>query len=162
MKVMIKNMSKIIVIVLSSFMLLSFTSNKNSYQIQCINLDTDGYVILKIWNTQKGTKYIVEQAYKDAIDAILFSGLASEKGCTSQPPILNEQTEKEKFKIIQKQFFSKNGKWSTFAKSAKTETTLPTNLGIKNWKVYQVAISKNELRKYLEEEKIIKSLNNGF
>jgi len=39
---------------------------------------------------------------------------------------------------------------------------LPANLGIKNWKVYQVSISKNELRKYLEEQKIIKSLTNGF
>ena len=157
-----KNILIITLIAISSFILLSFTSNKSSYQIQCINLDTDGYVILKIWDTQKGSKYLVEQAYKDAIDAILFSGLASEKGCTSQPPLLNEQTEKEKFKIIQKKFFSKKGNWSIFAKSAKIETTLPINLGAKNWKVYQVAISKNELRKYLEEEKIIKSLNNGF
>ena len=49
-----------------------------------------------------------------------------------------------------------------FTRSSTTETTLPTNLGIKNWKVYQVSISKNELRKYLEQQKIIKSLNNGF
>ena len=50
----------------------------------------------------------------------------------------------------------------TFIKSNATETTLPDNLGAKKWKVYQVTIAKKELRKYLEAEKIITSLNNGF
>jgi len=39
---------------------------------------------------------------------------------------------------------------------------LPAKLGVKNWKVYQVSISKKELRKFLEEQKIIKALNTGF
>ena len=63
---------------------------------------------------------------------------------------------------IEKSFFSIKGKWTMFTKSSEIETSLPENLGIKNWKVYQVSVSKNALRKYLEEEKIIKSLNYGF
>jgi len=49
-----------------------------------------------------------------------------------------------------------------FTRSSASETTLPANLGIKNWKVYQVSISKNELRKYLAEKNIINSLKTGF
>ena len=49
-----------------------------------------------------------------------------------------------------------------FTRSSDTETALPASLGVKNWKVYRVSVSKNELRKYLEEQKIIKSLTNGF
>ena len=30
------------------------------------------------------------------------------------------------------------------------------------WRAYEVSVSKNELRKYLEEQKIVESLNNGF
>jgi mRNA deadenylase 3'-5' endonuclease subunit Ccr4 len=75
---------------------------------------------------------------------------------------LNVSEEQNKFKNIEKSFFAKNGKWTMFTRSAATETTLPASLGAKNWKVYQVSISKNELRKYLEEQKIIKSLTNGF
>ena len=150
------------ILALSSFMLLSFASNNRNYQTECVTIDTEGYLTIKIWDTKKGAKYKSEQARKDAIDAILFSGISGGNGCTTQPPILNKTEELENFKTIEKSFFAKKGKWSMFTRSSATESTLPANLGIKNWKVYQVSISKNELRKYLEEQKIIKSLTNGF
>jgi hypothetical protein len=150
------------IIALSSLMLLSFASNNRNYQTECVTIDTDGYLIIKIWDTKKGAKYKPEQARKDAIHAILFSGISGGNGCTTQPPILNTTEAQENFKTIEKSFFAKKGKWSMFTRSSATESTLPANLGIKNWKVYQVSISKNELRKYLEEQKIIKSLTNGF
>jgi hypothetical protein len=147
---------------MSSLMLLSFTSNNRNYQTECVTIETDGYVIIKIWDTKKGAKYNSEQARKDAIHAILFSGISGGNDCTTQTPILNKTEEQENFKTIENSFFAKKGKWSMFTRSSATETTLPANLGVKNWKVYQVSISKNELRKYLEEQKIIKSLTNGF
>jgi hypothetical protein len=143
-------------------MLLSFATNSRTYQTECISLESDGYIAVKIWDTSKGAKYNTEQARKDAIHAILFSGISSGNGCSTQPPILNVSEEQNKFKNIEKSFFAKNGKWTMFTRSAATETILPASLGAKNWKVYQVSISKNELRKYLEEQKIIKSLTNGF
>lgn len=142
--------------------LISFNSSNRFYQTECVTIETDGNVTIKIWDSKKGANYNVEQARKDAVDAILFSGISAGKGCGSQPPILNKTEEQENFKAIEKSFFSKNGKWSIFTRSSATETALPTNLGVKNWKVYQVSISKNELRKYLVEKNIIKSLNNGF
>lgn len=147
---------------LSSLMLLSFANNNRSYQTECLTLETDGYLTIKIWDTKKAAKYKPEQARKDAIHAILFSGISGGSGCATQPPLLNKTEEQENFKSIEKSFFAKNGKWAMYTRSSATETTLPANLGIKNWKVYQVSISKNELRKYLEEQKIIKSLTNGF
>ena len=151
-----------LIIVMSSLMLLSFASNNRNYQTECVTIETDGYVTIKIWDTKKGAKYKQEQARKDAIHAILFSGISGGNGCATQPPILNKTEELENFKTIEESFFAKKGKWSMFTRSSATESTLPANLGIKNWKVYQVSISKNELRKYLEEQKIIKSLTNGF
>jgi hypothetical protein len=157
-----KNILQTLIIVMSSLMLLSFTSNNRNYQTECVTIETDGYVIIKIWDTKKGAKYNSEQARKDAIHAILFSGISGGNDCTTQTPILNKTEEQENFKTIENSFFAKKGKWSMFTRSSATETTLPANLGVKNWKVYQVSISKNELRKYLEEQKIIKSLTNGF
>jgi hypothetical protein len=157
-----KNILQALIIVMSSLMLLSFASNNRNYQTECVTIETDGYVTIKIWDTKKGAKYKPEQARKDAIHAILFSGISGGAGCSTQPPILNKTEEQDNFKSIEKSFFAKKGKWSMFTRSSATETTLPANLGVKNWKVYQVSISKNELRKYLEEQKIIKSLTNGF
>ena len=150
------------ILITCSFKLFSFATNNLSYQTECISMEMDGYITLKIWDTKKGVNYTSEQSRKDAIHAILYSGIAGIKGCTTLSPLLSKMEAQENFKNIEKSFFSKKGKWTMFTRSSEIETTLPENLGIKNWKVYQVSVSKNELRKYLEEQKIIKSLNNGF
>jgi hypothetical protein len=142
--------------------LISFSDNFKNYQTECVTLEADGYITIKIWDTQKGSRYKYNKAKKDALHAILFSGISGGNGCSTQPPILNKSEEQENFKKIEKRFFAKKGKWILFTRSSATESTLPTNLGGRNWKVYQVSISKNELRKYLEDQKIIKSLTNGF
>jgi hypothetical protein len=152
----------LIIVVLSSTLLAFTSKNNRGYQTECVTIETDGYATFKIWDINIGAKYSQEEARKDAVNAILFSGISGSKGCATQPPILNKTEEQENFKTIEKSFFSKKGKWIIFTRSAATETALPANLGVKNWKVYQVSVSKNELRKYLEEQKIIKSLNNGF
>lgn len=159
---MIKRPYRIWILAFSSLIFFSFANYYRNYQIVCVTNYTDNYLTLKIWDTKIGAKYKPEQARKDAIHAILFSGISGDNGCYTQPPILNKTEEQENFKTIEKSFFAKKGKWSMFTRSSATSSTLPANLGVKNWKVYQVSISKNELRKYLEEQKIIKSLTNGF
>ncbi|MCF8374403.1 MAG: hypothetical protein K9H64_22470 [Bacteroidales bacterium] len=153
---------KLSIFTFCSLFLISFTANNKSYQTECVSIETDGYVTIKIWDTKKGSKYKSEQAQKDAIHAILYSGISGGNGCPTQTPLLNTLHEQENFSHIENNFFSKNGKWKDFTKSSKVETTLPQSISEKNWKVYQVSVSKNELRKYLEERKIIKSLNEGF
>lgn len=151
------------ILFLSSILFLSFTAKNNNYQTECVSLETNGYVTLKIWDTKRGAKYKAEEARKNAIHAILYSGIAgSTAGCTTQNPLISNSEESSNFKKIEKRFFAKKGKWTTFTRSAVVETTLPTSIGDKNWKVYQVTVSKKELRKYLEEQKIITALTNGF
>ncbi len=153
---------RLFVFLLITPFLVSLSDNFKNYQTECVTLEADGYITIKIWDTKKGSRYKYNKAKKDAIHAILFSGISGGKGCSTQPPILNKSEEQENFKKIEKSFFAKKGKWSIFTRSSATVSTLPANLGKKKWKVYHVSISKNELRKYLEEQKIIKSLTNGF
>lgn len=151
-----------ICLALMLIVLCSFSNSKTSYQTECVSLDIDGYFTIKIWDTKKGNKYRLEDARKDAIHAILYSGIAGTNGCGTQQPILNKKEDHDNFNSIKRNFFAKKGKWSAFTRSASTETIIPLSLGIKEWKVYQVSISKASLRQYLEELKIIKSLNNQF
>lgn len=125
--------------------LSSFTGIQRTYQVECVTIETDGYVVLKLWDAKKGGKYKFEQARKDAVHCVLFSGISTINGCSNQPPLLNNSEEQEKFKVIEKSFFAKNGVWSIYTRSSAVETTLPTTVGVKNWKVYQISISKNEL-----------------
>ena len=133
-----------------------------AYQVECVSVENDGSVTIKIWNTKLGEKYKQEQARKDAIDAILKSGVPGNNGCTAQKPILSTPESIENFEKIEKDFFSKKGLWSNYSREATTEKTIPETIGDKNMKVYRVSVAKNLLRKYLEDNKIIKSLNTGF
>jgi hypothetical protein len=151
-----------LILFLLSFLNLSFKITKINYQIECVSLETDGYVTIKIWNTKAGKSYKTDAALLDAVHSVLYAGIAGKNGCTTQKALLNSSSEIEQFKKIEKNFFSKNGKWKDFTRSSAIESTLPINIGDKNWKVYQVSVSKNALRNYLEENKIIKSLNTNF
>jgi len=133
-----------------------------SYQTECVSINTDAFVVIRIWNTKKGLKYKAVQARKEAVHALLFSGIAGGNGCSTQPPILSDESARSEFEKIQTSFFSKKGEWSRFTRDG-TENSF----GMKNdvsatCKIYQVSVARKELRKYLEENKIIKPLNSGF
>lgn len=143
------------------FFLLLFFANcatkKELYQINCISIENEGYVKLKIINRIKPLEYQIESCTKDAIKAILYSGYSSTQ-CQTQKPLLRQPTDIENFKNIESNFFSKKGVWKTFVRNSPNEQY--TNEQYTNG--YEVMVNKDQLRKYLEEKKIIKSLNNGF
>ena len=139
----------LIVLVLLCFVNCSI--KKELYQINCVSIENEGYVKLKITNLIKPLEYQIEAASKDAIKAIL-SGYTSTQ-CQTQKPILKQSADLENFKKIESNFFSKNGVWKTFVRNASNE---------QNTTGFEVMIGKDQLRKYLEEKQIIKSLNNGF
>ncbi len=153
---------KAFIIIIILFNICASFQSANGYQTECVNIGIDSYVTIKIWDVQKGPKYTLQQAQKDAIHSIIFSGISGNNGCIAQPPILNKKEDLENFQNIEKSFFDQKGMWSIFTKGSATETTIPSSIGSKNWKVYQVTVSTKELRKYLEEQKIIKSMSNGF
>jgi hypothetical protein len=159
---MILNFRFAFLIIILSLFADSNVLAQSSFQTECASVQTSGYIVIKIWDVKKGAKYNFNKARKDAINAVLFSGVAGGSGFTTQPPILKTSDDQLNFKKISKIFFKKNGKWTSFTRSSEISTIQPSSLGVNNWKVYEIKISKDELRKYLEEQKIIKSLNNGF
>jgi hypothetical protein len=156
------NIKKIAILASFIMLLSSFGGSNRNYQTECVSTDMEGYLTIKIWDTKKGEKYKSERARKDAIHAVLFSGVAGSNGCTTQAPMLNKDESQYKFSLIEKKFFARGGKWSTFTRTATITKTIPDSLGPKKWKVYQVTVLKKELRNYLEENKILNNLNNGF
>ncbi len=154
-----KNTLKFISLLFLVLVIFSFKTKFVGYQTECVSLNSDNYIELKIWNDNYKLKYLEKQAQKESLHGLLYAGINSGKNnCGTQPPLLKNEKDKVTFKKIEKKFFSKKGDWNRFVKSssADNEITQSTN------KVFQVQISKLELVKYLIEKKIIKSLNNGF
>jgi hypothetical protein len=150
---------KILITIISLFLLTSCKAQKELYNVECISIENEGYVKLKLLNYVKPTKFNIDSASKDAIKAILYSGYSSTK-CPTQKPLLKETMYIDNFKKIEKDFFSKNGKWKTFVRNSLDIDNIKTEkITIKE---FEIMVNKDLLRKYLEEQKIIKSLNTGF
>jgi hypothetical protein len=128
------------------------TAKKELYQINCVSIENEGYVKLKITNLINPLEYQIESANKDAIKAILYSGYTSTQ-CQTQKALLRQPRDIENFKKIESNFFSNKGVWKTFVRNATNE---------QNTTGFEIMINKDQLRNYLEEKQIIKSLNNGF
>jgi hypothetical protein len=131
-----------------------------SYQIVCDAVHTDGSIDLEITNPKDDNSYQAETARKDAVHAIIYKGVTSNGKCGDVVPLLDTQEKIKKFKEIEKTFFRKKGDWNRFANidvgsingtSSKDKT-----------KSYKITVAKENLRKYLIENKIIDSLVKGF
>jgi hypothetical protein len=135
-------------------------SNRD-YRIKCVKIETTGYVTFNVWDIRLLHKYSAKQAGKDAIHALLYSGIAGGEACVSQPAYLNNEASIKKFKKVEKQFFSKNGDWLRFVRSSETTqgSTVPTAL---ENKTFMISIAKNDLRRYLESQNIINKMTHGF
>ena len=140
--------------------LQSFKPSKSSYRTECVSLTSDAYINIYIWNVNKQMRYKQKQAAMDAIHAFLFSGVSASTSCASQPPMLADEKAITSFKKIESIFFAKNGDWKRFIRSSSIDINAKVN--INNCKVYQISISKKELRNYLESKNIIQKLTNGF
>jgi len=152
-------MKNCLIILVLLVIILSCKSQKELYNIECVSIENEGYVKLKMGNYVKPTEFNFESACKDAIKAVLYSGYSS-TNCQTQKPILKESTDIENFKKIEGDFFSTDGKWKTFVRNSLDTNNIKT--GKTENKEFVIMVNKDQLRKYLEEQKIIKSLNTGF
>ncbi len=152
-------MKKTYLLIIMFFVLFTSNAQKELYSIECISVENEGYVKLKLMNYVKPTKFKIVDASKDAIKALLYSGYSS-TSCPTQKPLLKGTTDIDNFKKIESDFFSKNGKWKTFVRNSLDIYNVKTEkITIKE---FEIMVNKDQLRKYLEEQKIIKSLNTGF
>lgn len=121
------------------------------YQINCKSIQSD-VIEIEIWATKKPSKYRMERACRDAINANLYSTIAS-ASCGSQLPILSNSEEIQNFEEIKSNFYN-NGTWRSFVRNS---SVINQDKGH-----YLITVDRKGLRKYLTDNKIITNLNKGF
>lgn len=154
-------MNQFLIITLG-ILFFSFTNpSKFSYRAECSGVNSDGTITLKIWDTKKGKRYKAHQASINAVHCILYSGISG-NGCGNQNPLLNNDETIAKFEKANPGFFQKSGDYAKYIRSSSVATAIPSTIGDKSWKVYEVVVNKKQLEKYLADKQIKKTLNNGF
>jgi hypothetical protein len=138
-------------IILCVFILTSF--RPTNFEVLCKAITGNGITHLQLTNSQLGPKYQEQVAKRDALKAILYSGV---NGCGQINALLIDAESIKQFKRIEKSFFSKKGEWLKYTRQD------PGNNAGQSIGQYIIVVDVPMLRRDLESKNIIKALNHGF
>jgi hypothetical protein len=144
-----------------SFILISLLSSCYSkyYVASCEDVQSTGYVHLSMTNKRKPTDKRYQEARKEAIRTLLYSGVAQSSACPTLRPLLQTKEERKKFDTVSEEIFSKEGHWTEFTNTAPRQNQ-SNKKG--SYATYSIIVSTDLLRIYLEGKKIIKPVNSIF
>lgn len=141
-----------------------------NYEVQVLGVGQDGTKVFRIWNTATKVEDAISEAKRNAVAVCLFRGLPG-SGFTNQTPAICQIGDDVKHEEFFNEFFKlpqKDGSGGMYLRFVNRTTDEPPSgqFRVKLKKGYKVAIDVqvryNDLRKYMEEQGIVKRLDSGF
>ncbi len=137
------------------------------YEIEpAVGQGAQGTYLVKVWSYAKKADKATAQAPKNAVHGILFKGYAAYNSgnvrIAGQKPLVTDPAIETQNEDFFNDFFADGGPYSKFVTLVGNGATDIIKVG-KEVKVgVVVSVQKDALRKYLEDAKIIKSMNSIF
>lgn len=136
-----------------------------TYDVETMGVGNDGTYLIKVtdyFRTADETVYL-DGLKKDAVHCVIYSGIPAGNGSINQPPLMNKDTKIEGNEQALNQFFEQK-QYLQFINSVVNSSKTITKLqGSKDYKISVViSVNKDQLRKYLIDNDIIKSLDYIF
>lgn len=175
----------ILILLLAAFVPLSASAQKFvlDYEVQCLGVGTEGTQLLKVWAYAKKQEEAIELAKLYAVHAVIFKGIKTGKGCANRSLIPEKDAADalrlhsayfEKFFGIKR--MKRNGEYKMEPRAPgkvyQLFVQLSTDGSIRaqdrkkvgnRYKIgVAVSVSRDALRKHLEQDEIIKAMDHGF
>lgn len=125
-----------------------------TYKTECFGSKMDGSQRVKAWGTGKDKLNAIEQAKKNAVMDVIFSGITEGKQDCKVRPLVVEVNAREKYEDYFDSFFARGGKYKKFAKLEEEKDKIKSREGITCGVILTVLRSK--LKTHLKENGIIK------
>ena len=108
----------------------------------------------------KNAKMPLEVAKRNAVHAVIFKGVPAGNGAASQPPMVTGQLSASDTAFFDNFFIAD---YQNYINSVANSSLRIIKLRAREYKVgYVVSVAKDNLRKYLEDQGVIKGLSSGF
>tara|TARA_Y100000385_G_scaffold102926_1_gene106406 strand:- start:78 stop:575 length:498 start_codon:yes stop_codon:yes gene_type:complete len=132
-----------------------------SYETECLGVELDGSQTVKAWGNGRNRFDATEQAKKEAVNDIIFSGILKGKQDCQVRPLVVEVNAREKYEDYFNVFFADNGKFTDFVslKDARLGKKIKGDrFKSKSGITYGVIlrVQRSELRKLLMKDSILK------
>lgn len=140
-------------------------SSAYNYEIQCVGVGNDGTKSVKVWSYGRNVKKAMYKIKKDAVAAAIFRGIPAGGGAAKTPAIITDINAHETHADFFKKFFKAGGPYLQFVNLSDEAKPVGRNkIRMKGgYKIGMlVSINHDDLRTYLEDKGIARSLNSGF
>lgn len=85
-----------------------------TFKTECFGVEQDGSQTVKAWGTGRNRFDAIEQAKKNAVKDVIFSGITEGKQECQVRPLIVEVNAREKYEDYFNSFFADNGKYIEF------------------------------------------------
>jgi len=157
-------MKKLLILCCSALMFLSMNSCRStstvayhSQQVECLGVELDGSQTLRAWGSGRNKQDAIEQAWKNAVNAVLFQGiLDGGKGCDVRP-LINEPNAREKYEEYFNLFLADGGDYmeyvSTIDERFLSREKYRSN--VQSTYVVTVRVLRSELKQRLRDDNVL-------
>lgn len=132
------------------------------YDIICEGNGVEGTYLVRVWVYANKQNLKPEQIRKYAIHGVIFKGITGSSKCNGQKPLAKSLSVEEENKKYFDEFFEKKNAYLNFATIVEG-TFERVKVTKRQYKIGAVvSVSKDQLRKQLETDGVIRGLSTGF
>ncbi|HIZ85648.1 MAG TPA: hypothetical protein IAC04_04070 [Candidatus Coprenecus stercoravium] len=131
-----------------------------SYEVESVGVGAEGTYVLRVWSWYRTPDMPVNVAGKNAVHAVIFKGVPAGGGASAQPPLYKGQISASD-SLFFDGFFT--AAYQNYVNSVASGSRQVLKTGNREYKIgYVVSVAKDNLRKYLETQGVVKALSEGF
>lgn len=132
------------------------------YDVICEGNGVEGTYLVRVWVYANKQNLKPEQIRKYAIHGVIFKGITGSSKCNGQKPLAKSLSVEEENEKYFDEFFEKKNAYLNFATIVEG-TFERVKVTKRQYKIGAVvSVSKDQLRKQLETDGVIRGLSTGF
>lgn len=129
----------------------------HAQKIECLGVELDGSETLRSWGSGRNKQDAIEQAWKNAVNAVLFKGiLDGAQGCDVRP-LINEPNAREKYEEYFNLFLSDGGDYMEYCSTIDEKFLSKQNYRNQVQSTYAVTVRvlRSELKQRLRDDNVL-------
>ena len=135
-------------------------SSLQGMQVECLGVELDGSQTVRVLGAGRNRADAIEQAKKNAVNAVLFTGIRGGKAGCDMRPLVPEVNAREKYEEYFNIFFMDKGEYMKYVSMEDKRRGSSVKSKTKNEKMYRITVRvlRNELKSRLRADGILHDL----
>lgn len=128
----------------------------SEFKTQCLGVSPSGIQMLRTWGTGMNKAKAIEEAKRNAVNAVIFDGIVDGNGECNKRPLVNVPNARERYEDYFNAFFREGGAYNKYVtlEEKRTSRISSKNTALESWSVV-VNVNRTELKNRLIDDNVI-------